>query len=203
MLAPTLLPCACDCSLVFALAATRTGEWTCGARDGADAVMLSAETSVGNHPVEVIKAMYKIIMRVEQEEDLYYKPFSPVLREDRFISDCICANASSMAKTVKAQGIVTMTFSGYTAFKVSAFRPNCYVYVFTSNRDILKMLSLVWGVRGFYYSNFESTDQTIDDIKAKLKTEGYTQKDDYVIHIASMPIANRGKSNMLRISHIK
>jgi len=171
--------------------------------DGADAVMLSAETSVGAYPLEVIQAMHKIIMRIEKEDSLYYKPFDPVSREDRFVSDCICENAAEMCKKVSAKGIVTMTFSGYTALKVSAFRPNGFVYVFTSNKAILNMLSLVWGVRGFYYDSFASTDETIDDIKAILKKEGHTQPDDYIIHIASMPISNRGKSNMLRISHIK
>ncbi|UTW64155.1 pyruvate kinase [bacterium SCSIO 12741] len=171
--------------------------------DGADAVMLSGETSVGKYPVEVIRTMYKIILRMEKFDGIYYPTIESEPMPDRFVSDVICKNAAELTKATQAKGIVTMTFSGYTAFKASSFRPNGYIFVFTANPKILEMLSLIWGVKGFYYNKFVSTDHTIDDVKAILKEREYTQPGDYIIHIASMPIARKGMSNMLRISHIK
>ena len=171
--------------------------------DGADAVMLSGETSVGKFPLEVIKTMYKIITRVELYEGLYNTKITPVVKKNRKITDAICDSAAQLAKATNAKGIVTMTFSGYTAFKTSSYRPHGYIYVFTANFKILDMLSLIWGVKGFYYDKFVSTDHTIDDIKYILKKEGYTHVGDYIVHIASMPIAKKGMTNMLRISHIK
>jgi pyruvate kinase len=169
--------------------------------DGADAVMLSGETSVGKHPDEVIKAMYKILIEVESFEGIYYKEFEPDINQDRFISDNVCFSAVRLSKRTSASGIVTMTFSGYTAFKISSFRPKSHVFVFTGNVKLLNTLSLLWGTRAFFYDKFVSTDQTIDDIKFELKKKGYLDEDDLVINIASMPIANKGMSNMLRLSY--
>jgi pyruvate kinase len=171
--------------------------------DGADAVMLSGETSVGKFPLEVVKAMYKIILRIEDYPGLYNTPIEPEVVEKRFVTDSICNSAADLARSSAATGIVSMTFSGYTAFKTSSYRPNATIFVFTANAEILEMLSLIWGVKGFYYNKFVSTDHTIDDIKFLLKDEGYVQPGSYVIHIASMPIAKKGMTNMLRMSHIK
>ncbi|MGD1847102.1 MAG: pyruvate kinase [Salibacteraceae bacterium] len=168
--------------------------------DGADAVMLSGETSVGKHPVEVIKAMYKIVTRMETFEGIYNKDHKIKSSEERLITDSVCQNAVSLAETVGAKAIITMTFSGYTAFKISSHRPKAGIFVFTSNYRILNMLSLVWGVQGFYYDKFVSTDHTIDDIKFILRKEGFVEDEDLVINIASMPIANKGMSNMIKVS---
>lgn len=170
--------------------------------DGADAVMLSGETSVGKFPVEVIKNIYKIILEVEGHDDIYYKEFEPEMDQSRFISDNICFSAVRVSKRSGAKGIATMTFSGYTAYKISSFRPKSYVFVFTGNVKLLNKMSLVWGTRAFYYDKFVSTDQTIDDIKSELKAKGHLTEDDLIINIASMPIAERGMSNMLRLSKV-
>lgn len=171
--------------------------------DGADAVMLSGETSVGKFPIEVVSSMYKIILRMEQYPSLYNTPIVPKENPSRFVTDSICNSAAELARSSSATGIVTMTFSGYTAFKTASYRPNAYIFVFTANKDILGMLSLIWGVKGFHYDKFVSTDHTIDDIKFLLKDQEYVQIGNYVIHIASMPIAKKGMTNMLRMSHIR
>ncbi|WP_306641510.1 pyruvate kinase [Sanyastnella coralliicola] len=169
--------------------------------DGADAVMLSGETSVGKHPVEVIKAMVKIIDEIERHDHIYYHEEPPAeSNEDRFVSDSICYNACRLAKRVEAKAIVTMTFSGYTGFKVSSQRPRARTFVFTGNRKILTLMNLVWGVKAFYYDKMVSTDHTIADIKYILKKQGYLQEDDFVINIASMPISEQGMTNMLKLS---
>lgn len=170
--------------------------------DGADAVMLSAETSVGKYPLQVIKAMGKIIKQIEESELIYHHEFPPDLSDkERFISDSICYNACRLSQRVDAQAIVTMTHSGYTASKISSFRPKAGIFAFTGNHSLLNKLSLVWGVRGFYYDKFVSTDHTIADIKYLLKRENFVIEKDLIINIASMPINEKGQSNMLKLSH--
>lgn len=174
--------------------------------DGADAVMLSGETSVGNHPAKVVEAMTKIIEHVEQESDIYNRDNAAPevdLRNDRFISDSICFTAAKMAQRTGAAAIVTMTHSGYTAFKLSSHRPKANVYVFTDNYDILTTLNLVWGVKGFYYDKNISTDHTIADIKFILKKSGMVKTNDLVINIASIPLSEKGKSNMIKLSAVE
>lgn len=172
--------------------------------DGADAVMLSGETSVGKHPVKVIETVKKIIQNVESFEGIYNHDQLPQTdkRHDRFITDSICYNACKLAQRVDAQAIVTMTHSGYTAFKISSFRPKANIFVFTANHSILNTLSLLWGVRGFYYDKKVSTDHTIADIKYILRKEGMVSEGDLIINIASMPIDENGKSNMLKLSFV-
>ncbi|MCB0476586.1 MAG: pyruvate kinase [Crocinitomicaceae bacterium] len=171
--------------------------------DGTDAVMLSGETSVGQHPVKVIETMSKIVMEIEKSENIYHKEEIPEKNQDRFITDSICFNAVRLSQRVEAKGIVTMTHSGYTAYKVSSQRPKGNIFVFTGNREILTQLNLVWGVNGYYYDKMVSTDHTIEDIKYLLKKEGLLETGDLVINIASMPIENMGKSNMLKLSAIE
>ncbi|MFM1930989.1 MAG: hypothetical protein RL226_292 [Bacteroidota bacterium] len=171
--------------------------------DGADAVMLSAETSVGKHPIEVIRVMSRIIAEVEQHDHIYYHETMPAESdEDRFISDSICFNACRLAKRVNAAAIVTMTFSGYTGIKVSSQRPRANTFVFTGNKKILTLMSLVWGVKAFYYDKMVSTDHTIADIKYILKKHGHLMEGDFVVNIASIPISEQGMSNMLKLTKV-
>jgi pyruvate kinase len=171
--------------------------------DGADAVMLSAETSVGKYPVEVIQYMQRIVARVEQETRIYYREHSPSLKTHTFISDSICYNACVMARHANVSAIVTMTNSGATAFKISSHRPRANIFVFTDNHALLTTLSLVWGVQGFYYDRYESTDKTMEDLKKILKHEGLVKTDDLIINTASMPLVEKGRTNMLRLSQVE
>lgn len=170
--------------------------------DGTDAVMLSGETSVGKYPVEVIQAMSNIVTEIEAYDELYNKHEPPEKDQRRFITDSICFNAVRLCKRVDAKAILTMSFTGYTGYKVASQRPNANIFVFTSNRRILTQLNLVWGVKGFYYDKTESTDQTIADIKNMLREAGRIKSGDLVINIASMPIEEHGNSNMLKLSYV-
>lgn len=171
--------------------------------DGTDAVMLSGETSVGKYPVEVIRIMDSIVREVENIDSIYHKEELPENSHDRFITDSICFNATRLAQRVKAAGIITMTFSGYTAYKISSQRPKCDTFVFTENRQILTQLNLVWGVHGFFYDKMVSTDHTINDCKYILKKKGYLKSGDLVLNIASTPIEEKGQSNMVKLSAIE
>jgi pyruvate kinase len=171
--------------------------------DGADAVMLSGETSVGNYPVQVIETMTSIIESVEDSPLINVPHIAPTKRNDRYITKSICFNAATMADTINAKAVTTLTNSGYTAFQISAWRPHAHILVFTSNERILTQLNLLWGVRAFFYDKFTSTDDTIDDINKICKDKKYVNKGDMVINLASMPIANKGMVNTLRISEIE
>jgi pyruvate kinase len=170
--------------------------------DGADAVMLSGETSVGNYPVEVIETMTKIIKSVEDSPLIQVPQNPPHVRTKRFITKSICYHAAVMANDIRAKAISTLTNSGYTAFQISAWRPSAHVLVFTSNKRILTQLNLLWGVRSFYYDKFASTDDTVEDVNKIAKSKGFVAKGEMVINLAAMPIADKGMVNTLRVSEI-
>ncbi len=170
--------------------------------DGADAVMLSAETSVGKYPTKVIEIMRRIITEVEELGSIYYKEHIPQTKTISYITDSICYNSCSLAHHAGAKAIISMTNSGYTAFKLSSHRPKAPIFIFTDNLSLLTTMSLVWGVRGYYYDKYESTDQTIDDLKKIIKEEKMVKADDLVINIASMPMKEKGRTNMLKLSYI-
>jgi len=173
--------------------------------DGADAVMLSGETSVGEFPVIVIETMAKIVRNVEELGYPYNAKDELVRTQDEpsNLSDAVCGSAVYLAEHTNAVGIVSMTSSGYTAFEISSYRPKASTYIFTSNKQLLNALSLVWGVRSFYYNKQESTDQTIEDVNNTLKAEGLVQVGDVVINTAAVPIIKKGKTNMLKVSVIE
>ncbi|MFT6748311.1 MAG: pyruvate kinase [Flavobacterium sp.] len=171
--------------------------------DGADAVMLSGETSVGNYPIQVIEKMTQIIEAVEDSPLILVPQNPPHVRTKRFITKSICYHAATMANDIKAKAISTLTNSGYTAFQISAWRPKAHILVYTSNKRILTQLSLLWGVRAYYYDKFVSTDNTVDDINQIAKDKGYVQKGDMLINLAAMPVANKGMVNTLRVTEIE
>ena len=171
--------------------------------DGADAVMLSGETSVGNYPVEVVRSMTSIIKKVENSNLIKIpQPFSNEITK-RYITNSICFNAAKMSNEIKAKAISTLTNSGYTAYQISAWRPNAHILVFSSNKKILTQLNLLWGVKAFYYNNFKSTDKTVEEINEIALNMGYIQKKDLMINLTSMPVKNKGMVNTLRVSVIK
>lgn len=174
-----------------------------GVLDGADAIMLSGETSVGKNPAKVIQTIDKIIRRTEKENSIYHKHLLPDKSSKTFLSDAICFNACTIASEVDARAINGMTYSGYTAFMLASNRPKADIHIFTSNKNLLNTLSLVWGVDVFYYNKFVSTDQSIDDIIEILKSNQLVVGGDIIVSTASMPIMGRGRTNMVKISQIR
>jgi pyruvate kinase len=173
--------------------------------DGADAVMLSGETSVGEFPVIVIETMAKIINNVE---NLGY-PFNSKNNDKGdpkspdYLSNAVCGSAVYLAEHTNAVGVVSMTHSGYTAFEISSYRPKAATFIFTANKHLLNALSLLWGVRTFYYDKLESTDQTIADVNNILKEAKLVQEGDVVINTASVPISKKAKTNMLKVTVVE
>ncbi len=171
--------------------------------DGADAVMLSGETSVGQYPVQVIEKMTSILQSVENSPLIKVPHDPPHIRTKRYITKSVCYHAAHMANEIKAKAICTLTNSGYTAFQISAWRPESHILVFTSNNRILSQLSLLWGVKAFHYDKYVSTDDTIDDVNRIAKEHKFVEEGDFTINLAEMPIADKGMVNTLRVSEIE
>ena len=171
--------------------------------DGADAVMLSGETSVGQYPVQVIQKMSDIIKSVENSELINVPQKHPHIKTKRYITKSICFHAANMANEINARGITTLTNSGYTAFQISAWRPKAHILAFSSNKRIISQLNLLWGVRAFYYDKFVSTDQTVVDVNKIAVEKGYLEDGDMVISLAAMPIQQKGMVNTMRVTEVK
>lgn len=170
--------------------------------DGADAVMLSGETSVGAHPVKVIEKMTEIILSVENSSLIKVPQAPPHIRTNRFITKAVCHHAALMANDVDAAAISTLTNSGYTAFQISAWRPKSHVLAFSSEKRILGKLNLLWGVRAYHYDRNLSTDDTVEDINEIAKEKGFVKAGDFMINLSSMPVKAKGMVNTLRVSQI-
>ena len=170
--------------------------------DGADAIMLSGETSMGKYPCEVVKKIGDIIHGVEDSPLIKIPVDLPEIKSDRLITKSICKNAATIANEIGASAICTLTNSGYTGWQISSWRPSALVIVFTSNKKILTQMNLLWGVKGVYYNNFESTDKTVEEVNSLALENKYIKKGDYVINLAAMPIYEKGQVNTLRITKI-
>jgi pyruvate kinase len=173
--------------------------------EGADAVMLSAETATGQHPALVVETMRKIILEVERteypysrEDDLVPQPHSP-----SFLSDAICYNACKLAKDTNADALIGMTQSGYTAFILSSYRPKSPLYIFSKEKSLINQLSLSWGVRAFHYDEEVSMDDIIHDQHTILKERGFVKTGDVVINTGSLPIEEHLPTNMLKVTKLK
>ncbi|MFB0902951.1 MAG: pyruvate kinase [Nonlabens sp.] len=171
--------------------------------DGADAVMLSGETSVGKYPVQVIEKMSSICRAVENSDLIKVPHSAPHIKTKRYITKSVCHHAAKIADEMNAKAITTMTNSGYTAFQISAWRPAAHILTFTSNERILTQLSLLWGVKAFFYDRFVSTDETVEDVNKFAKEKGFVEKGDFLINLVSMPVANKGMVNTLRVSEVE
>jgi len=170
--------------------------------DGADAVMLSGETSVGQYPVEVIQTVGKIIRGVENSPLIQVPDTLPEIHSKRVITKAVCFQACNIANELEASAICTLTNSGYTAWQISSWRPSAVILVFTSNKRILSQLCLLWGVRCVFYDNFVSTDKTVEEVNALAVKKGFVKKGDLIINLAAMPVIEKGQVNTLRISRL-
>jgi len=172
--------------------------------DGADTVMLSAETATGKFPVLAVKSMVRTIQSVESSQKKIYFKYSKLNpKSPLFLNDSLIQTAVHLSQDTNAKAIVGMTTSGFTAWRLSAHRPKANIFIFTGNRKLLTTLSLIWGIRGFYYDADESTDATIADIGKVLVDAGHVKKGDVFITMASMPIHERLRTNMLKINVVE
>lgn len=171
--------------------------------DGTDAVMLSGETSVGDHPTLVVEAMRRIIGEAELHYHIQGKRSQPDPESETFLSDILCLNAPRIAEEVNAKAILGLTVNGYTAFKISSYRPKPDIHIFSDRPHMLSTLSMVWGVKCYLYTKFTTTDETIEDLNQILVDEGVLEAGDIVVNTGSMPLHKRFRTNMLKITVIE
>lgn len=167
--------------------------------DGADAVMLSAETASGKYPVNAVKAMTSIITYLEANAEIYHNLYKIADEEENFLSDNLILMAARLSRNVKAKAIVGITSSGFTGFRLASHRPQANIFVFTRNQKLLTQMSLVWGVRAYHYNKQVSTDATFEDIQNTLKADSQVKAGDIIVNTASMPLKEKGRTNMLKV----
>ncbi|MEB2781705.1 pyruvate kinase [Algoriphagus sp. C2-6-M1] len=167
--------------------------------DGADAVMLSAETASGKYPVNAVKAMSSIISYLEDNADIYHNLYKIPEDDDTFLSNNLILMASRLSRNVRAKAIVGITSSGFTGFRIASHRPSANIFVFTRNKPLITQMSLVWGVRAYFYENQVSTDATFTDIENTLKGDGHVGTGDIIVNTGSMPLKSNGRTNMLKV----
>jgi pyruvate kinase len=167
--------------------------------DGADAVMLSAETASGKYPIYAVKAMTSIISYLEENAEVYHNLYKIPEEDPTFLSNNLILMAARLSRNVKAKAIVGITSSGFTGFRLASHRPQSNIFVFTRNQKLLTQLSLVWGVRAYYYEGQDSTDGVFADIESILKRDGHVHEGDVIVNTGSMPLSQKGKTNMLKV----
>lgn len=169
--------------------------------DGADTVMLSAETAAGKFPVLAVESMNRIISSVESNyENIYYKYNDPKPESPDFYPTSLVQSSVRLSSDTNAHVIAGMTWSGFTAWKLSANRPKANIFIFTGNKKLLTMINLIWGVRGYFFESNDTTDETIAKVESILKKEGHLNKGDAYITMASMPIKKKYRTNMLKLN---
>ncbi len=170
--------------------------------EGADAVMLSAETAAGQYPELVIKTMVNIIVEAEKEETVYNRNLTPQPHSPSFLSDALCYNACEISSSINANALVGMTQTGYTGFMLSSYRPHAPIYMFTQNATLVNQLSLSWGLDAFYYAGDKDFDETIKDQIAFLKEKGLLNVNDVIVNTGSLPVGAKLSSNTLKITKV-
>ncbi|ROL60603.1 pyruvate kinase [Bacteroidetes/Chlorobi group bacterium MS-B_bin-24] len=155
--------------------------------DGADALMLSAETSVGKYPVEAVDYMNRIIFEAEKDISFKIKSKQDSISMTNEIYDAIANAATVLAEQIKARGVIALTKNGFTALNLAKYRPNVPIYAFTENLDIVRRLSFVWGVKSFCYPHKESEYSVADLSEFIKKNKIGKSKDVFVVASCSSP----------------
>jgi pyruvate kinase len=168
--------------------------------DGADAVMLSAETASGKFPIETVKAMRQIIGWTEAHGFRYNRETLPDIQNRTFLPDSICLNVCRLADQAKAKAIVIFTFSGYTAMRISSHRPQAETFVFTRNKALVRKMALIWGAHAYHSEETNNIDEAIEQSIVNLKNRGYLKTGDVVVHVGSTPFDEKGQTNMIKLS---
>ena len=170
--------------------------------DGADALMLSGETSVGKYPVQTIQNMQKIINFTETNGNIFNRKYIPVPESPTFLEDSICYNAVVLAQQTGAKAIIAITNSGYTAYRLASYRPEAKIFAVTNNEKLLQKLSLIWGVRAFYVQSYETINEVyLESIKI-LKMNELIAEGEIVVHVASLPIKLNDRANMIKVTQV-
>jgi pyruvate kinase len=174
--------------------------------DGSDAVMLSAETAVGEHPVRVVEAMNQIIRQAEaywseQRRSLTMVPDQ--LEGDESVTDSVSYTACRLAEQVGAEAVCCLTNSGATARAIARHRPSMPIYAFTDNQRVVAQLGVLWGTEAFYIPFQQDTDQGIARVHSVLHEHELVEPGSQVVITVGMPLPARGRTNTIHVSTVK
>ncbi|WP_340557867.1 pyruvate kinase [Streptomyces sp. GSL17-111] len=170
--------------------------------DGADAVMLSAESSVGQYPIETVKTMSKIVIAAEQE--LLSKGLQPLVpgKKPRTQGGSVARAAAEMADFLGAKALVAFTKSGDTVRRLSRYRAEQPILAFTEEPGTRNQLTLSWGVETFVVPHAENTDAMVDLVDRELLKLKRYNEGDVMIMTAGTPPGVVGTTNMVRVLHL-
>ena len=166
--------------------------------DGADAVMLSAETAVGQYPVESVNTMSNILEATEMHIKLHPHDSPRALKKENSIYHAVSNAAVNLAETVNAKAIVAFTASGKTAFRISRERPDLLLIVMTPENIVRRKLSLLWGARSFL-SKVQGYEAAIKEARETIKTNKLAKVNENIIVVAGMPFGIEGTTNSIRV----
>ncbi|MCW3477336.1 pyruvate kinase [Limobrevibacterium gyesilva] len=171
--------------------------------DGADAVMLSAETAAGQYPYEAVNIMDRIVARVEQDPGWRQTIETSRPAPERSAADAISAAARQVAHTIGASAICAFTASGSTALRVARERPEAPIIGLTPAAETARRLALVWGVHAVVTPETHSMTETVTKATRISLQEGFSGHDTEVVVIAGVPFGQPGTTNALRVAHVK
>jgi pyruvate kinase len=170
---------------------------------GTDAVMLSAETASGAYPSLSVSAMSRIIGAAEAGTDeIFNRNYDLSKKSPFYDTDSVISSACILARDTDSKAVCALTSSGYSGIRASHHRPNAPIYIFTRRPHLLTQLGLCWGVKTIYYERNHPTDETVEEIKNLLKDQFGLLKGDHFILIASIPLNERGRSNMIKLTTV-
>lgn len=171
--------------------------------DGADAVMLSGETSVGKYPIEAVAMMDTIIRTTEEQMLKTRNDFRCTLNTGNVL-DAVAQSACLLADHVKAAAIIPITHSGGTARRLSRFRPAAKIIAVTGEERVLRRLNLVWGVQGIVITDYiGNADAILQRVKSQLKAEGFLKEGDYIVFTMGIPLMARGQTDTINIERVE
>jgi pyruvate kinase len=169
--------------------------------DGTSAVMLSAETSAGKHPIEAVQVMARIA--IETESVIARKGFdSKWGNDERHIPEIIADAAYHCARTAGVVALAVGTTSGSSARLLARYRPPVPIYAFTSSAEVARQLSVVYGVKGIVSPAMSSTDKMLEQMERKLVESKFVTPGDKIVFVAGQPVGLRGSTNMIKLHSI-
>ena len=170
--------------------------------DGADAVMLSAESAMGKYPVETVRMMDRIIARTEDDSDLKASRAAMRPKPERSAADAISAAARQVAETIHAKAIVAFSLSGRTAIRIARERPDTPILGLSPSLETVRRLALVWGVHGLTCEQTHTMTENVAQATSLALKSGFAKRRDEIVVIAGVPFGRSGGTNSLRVAQV-
>jgi len=170
--------------------------------DGADAVMLSAETATGKYPIETVRMMDRILARTERDEDLLATRAAQRPPPEHSSPDAICAAARQVAETIGASVVAAFTMSGATALRIARQRPDCGIMGLTPTVETARRLALVWGVHAIVGEETYTMTETVARATSLARTSGLAERGEEIVVVAGVPFGKSGGTNSLRVARV-